>query len=299
MHQKMEIVTVPRPVPPPGWSLKVVVGTLLLSCASCGAPPAEYEPLPLVAVSPVVLDDTDEMRDYINAFPIDDYRQYEMDGVGRFFIDDPTDMIKQVVVAGDAWERHSLEVFDEQIESGTVVIEVGAHIGTHTIPIARRVGPWGRVYAFEPQRKIYRELHHNLALNGITNVVALRYAVGSGDTRIIEMNPATPGNEGGTGVGSGGDQAELRSLDSFEFEQVSLLKIDVERFENEVLDGAVDTIRRNRPAILIEILGGEDYETASAEILDRIHVTWRKLETLGYTVTPVFKHDYLALPNPS
>ena len=137
MHQKMETVTVTRPVPPPGWSLKVVVGTALLSCASCGAPPAEYEPLPLVAVSPVVLDDTDEMRDYINAFPVDDYRQYEMDGVGRFFIDDPTDMIKQVVVAGDAWERHSLEVFDEQIESGTVVIEVGAHIGTHTVPIAR------------------------------------------------------------------------------------------------------------------------------------------------------------------
>ena len=103
------------------------------------------------------------------------------------------------------------------------------------------------------------------------------------------MNPATPGNEGGTGVGSGGDQAELRSLDSFGFERVSLLKIDVERFESEVLDGAVDTIRRNRPAILIEIMGGEDYETASAEILERIHVTWRKLETLGYTVTPVFR----------
>ena len=151
---------------------------------------------------------------YLNAFPMSAYEQYEVSGVGRFFIDDAEDMIKQVIVAGYEWERHSVELFEELIEPGSVVVEVGAHIGTHTVPIARLVGPWGRVYAFEPQRKIYRELYHNLALNGVTNVVPLRYAIGSGETRIIEMNPATPGNEGGTGVGAGGDRAELRRLDS-------------------------------------------------------------------------------------
>ena len=91
-----------------------------------------------------------------------------------------------------------------------------------------------------------------------------------------------------------------RSLDSFEFEQVSLLKIDVERFENEVLDGAVDTIRRNRPrdppsrSWVVKTTRRRQPRSSIGS-----HVTWRKLETLGYTVTPVFKHDYLALPNPS
>jgi FkbM family methyltransferase len=286
-----------RRVPLPQWGLSLVVGTTVVFAGACGGPPTEYEPLPLVAVAPVLMDDAAEMLDYVNAFPLADYKQYEVADVGRFFIDNPTDMIKQVVVAGDAWERHSVELLEEHIKPGTEVIEVGAHIGTHTVLMARLAGPWGRVYAFEPQRKIYRELHHNLALNGITNVVTLRYALGSGETRIIEMNLATPGNEGGTGVGSGGDQAELRTLDSFGFEHVSLLKIDVEHYENEVLDGSIDTIRRNRPVIVIEMMGGEDYETASGEVLESIHVTWRKLETLGYTVTPVFKHDYLALPN--
>ena len=277
--------------------LIVGIGYGTFAARECGGPPEEYEPVPIVAVSPTVLDDAAEIRNYVNAFPITAYEQYEVRGVGHFFVDDTEDMIKQVIVAGYAWERHLVELLEEHIEPGTVVVEVGAHIGTHTVPIARLVGPWGRVYAFEPQRKIYRELHHNLALNGVTNAVILRYAVGSGDARIIEMNPATSGNEGGTGVGSGGDRAELRTLDSFGFERVSLIKVDVEGYENAVLDGAMDTIRRNRPAILIEIMGGEDYETASPEVRERIHVTWRKLERLGYTVTPVFKHDYIALPD--
>ena len=278
-------------------ALFVGVGCGTLTARACGGPPEEYEPLQIVAVSPRVLDDAAEIRDYINAFPITAYEQYEVRGVGRFFIDDAEDVIKRVIVAGDPWEKHLLELLEEHVEPGTVVLEVGAHIGTHTVPIARLAGPWGRVYAFEPQRKIYRELRHNLALNGILNVVALRYAVGSGNSRIIEMNLASPGNEGGTGVGSGGDRAELRTLDSFGFERVSLIKIDVERYENAVLDGAIDTIRRNRPVILLEIMGGQSYEVASPGVRENIAVTWSRLEKLGYTVTPIVGHDYIALPD--
>lgn len=265
--------------------------------AACAPPAAEYHPLPIIDGTPRVLDDLDEVRDYVNAFPQAEYEQHEVPGIGRFFVDDIGDLVKQVVKNGDAWEPHVIELMQEWVEPGTVVLEVGAHIGTHTVPLSRLVGPRGRVYSFEPQRKIFRELHHNLALNGINNVVALRFAVGSGPPRVIEMNPATAGNEAGTGVGAGGDQAELRTLDSFRFERVSLLKIDVEHFENEVLDGAVDTIRRNRPVIVLEILGGEDYETATPDVLERIHGTWRKLEALGYRVAPIRKHDYIALPD--
>ena len=70
----------------------------------------------------------------------------------------------------------------------------------------------------------------------------------------------------------------------------------MEHYENEVLAGAVETIRRNRPVILIEIMGGEYYERASPAVLERIHGTWDRLETLGYTVKPVAGHDYIALP---
>ena len=276
----------------------LLAAVMAAGCDRSGyGPPKAYEPLPMIASLPTVLVDTEELRDYINAFPISSYERHEVPDAGHFFIDDAEDVIKQVIVAGRQWEAHTIELCERHIKPGTVVLEVGAHIGSHTVPISRLVGPWGRVYAFEPQRKIYRELHHNLALNGVTNVVPLRYAIGSGEARVIEMNPPTPGNEGGTGVGASGDRAELRSLDSFRFERVSVLKIDVEGHENEVLAGASETIRQNRPVILIEIAGGHWYETAPPEILDQIHGTWKKIEAFDYTVTHVGANAYIGLPN--
>ena len=62
----------------------------------------------------------------------------------------------------------------------------------------------------------------------------------------------------------------------------------------------MDPLRRSAATarlIIIEILGGQNYETASPDVRERIHVTWGKLERLGYTVTPVINHDYLALPD--
>ena len=276
----------------------LLAAMMAVGCDRSGyGPPKAYEPLPMIASLPTVLADTEELRGYINAFPISSYERHEVPDAGQFFIDDTEDVIKRVIVAGRQWEAHVLELCERHIEPGTVVLEVGAHIGTHTVPLSRLVGPWGRVYAFEPQRKVYRELHHNLALNGVTNVVPLRYAIGSGEARIIEMNAPTPGNEGNTGVGSGGDRAELRNLDSFGFERVSVIKIDVEGYENEVLAGASETIRRNRPVIVTEIQGGHRYETAPPEILDRIHDTWKKIEAFGYTVTHVESNSYIGLPN--
>ena len=57
-------------------------------------------------------------------------------------------------------------------------------------------------------------------------------------------------------MGEGGDQAELRTIDSFGFRNVSLLKIDVESLEDQVLDGARETILESKPVILAEIQGG-------------------------------------------
>ncbi|MDE0054755.1 MAG: FkbM family methyltransferase [Gammaproteobacteria bacterium] len=242
-----------------------IVGLALPMAVGCSseAPPTTVdlpppcELLPIISTSPLVLNDSHETRDYLNAFPVSAYRKYGVPDAGHFFIDDVEDDIKRVIVAGIQWEAGNVEMLEKHVEPGSVVVEVGAHVGSHTLPIARMVGRCGRVYAFEPQRKLYRELHRNLALNGITNVVPLRYAIGAGEARIIEMDLPTPGNEGGTGIGTGGDEAELRNLDSFRFERVSVLKIDVEGYEDEVLDGAVDTIRRNRPVVLIEIMGGQ------------------------------------------
>ena len=264
---------------------------LLTACREVDAPPP-----PEVVTTPLVLHDAAELEAYLADFPADQYQVHEAPGVGRFYIDDPDERIKKVIVEGRRWEEHIIEVLEKYVRPGSVAIDVGAHIGTHTLTLSRLVGPSGRVYAFEPVMKTYRELRRNLALNGVTNVVPLRYAVGSGPASVIEMNPIHPGEEGGTSVGHGGDRVELRTLDSFGFEQVSLIKIDVEGFELPVLDGAEDTIRRNRPVLIVEIMGGYDYETAPPDARMQIDVTRWRIAGLGYTVQRVKKQDYLALP---
>jgi hypothetical protein len=126
--------------------------------------------------------------------------------------------------------------------------------------------------------------------------VPLRYALGR-TAGVIEMSPTVSGNEGSTAVGRGGDKAELRSIDSFAFSNVSFIKIDVEGYEDEVLEGARLTIARHRPVIMIEIQGGYPFiERAPPEIQTKVAATRALLAGMGYKVERIRGYDYLAVP---
>ena len=306
----------------PAWAEGVGGAAGVERVPACASPPC---------LDPLLLLDAAETEKHIKAFPFDDYEQHVVPRppwscplrgwvrcwsiwwrtphIGRFWIEPPfRDIIKLTLAVGRIWEPHIVRNLQAHVVPGTVALDVGAYIGTHALLMGRLAGQ-GRVYAFEPQRKIYRELRRNIELNGLANVTALRYAVGA-ETRIVEMNPSQadkiPG-ESGLSVGTGGERAELRPLDSFGFRNVSLIKIDVEGFEDEVLAGAERLIRESRPVILLEILGGKAYPGAPSRgrhppatplELERIHATWRRLEALGYSVSPVLDYDYIALPRP-
>ena len=301
---------------------------------ACTSPPC---------LDPLLLLDAAETERYVEAFPFADYERHVVPRppwscplkgwahclsiwwrtphIGHLWIEPPPrDPIKGTLAKGLVWEPHVVRNLQAHVVPGSVALDVGAYIGTHALLMGRLAGPQGRVYAFEPQRKAYRELRRNIELNELANVTALRYAVGA-DTRIVEMNPpreigvvekgrgfvGKALGEGGVAVGAGGDRAELRPLDSFGFRNVSLLKIDVEGFEDEVLAGAERLIRDSRPVILLEILGGGAYPGAptrgfhpptTPQDLECIHATCQRIEAFGYTVYPVLDYDYIALPRP-
>jgi FkbM family methyltransferase len=235
------------------------------------------------------------LEKYIEAFPKADY-QVVTSGGYRYYLDAiDNDAIKDILRARQPWEPHVQEQLRQLLRPGDVVLDVGAHVGTHTTLMADLVGKDGVVYAFEPQKKIFRELVHNLRLNGITNAVPLRFALGDRQG-VVEMNPSVAGNEGGTGVGRGGDTVELRTLDSFHFDRVDLVKIDVEGYEDFVLGGATETMSKHKPLLLLEIMGGSDYATATPEIRRRIEHTRGLLSALGYRAKQTWHHDYLAIP---
>lgn len=239
---------------------------------------------------------SDEIVSYIQNFCFKDYKIYSVDHWGSFYVDGLNDTIKNHIRYGWIWEPYIVSLIEKYAQSGTIMLDIGAHIGTHTVTMAHLAGPTGRVLAFEPQPKIFRELFYNMHLNGVNNVDFFWAGVGDheGD---IELSPFTMFNEGGTGLyGGTGKFVDLITIDSLNLENVSLIKMDVEGQEDQVLAGARETILRCKPVILIEIMGGYVFETAPMEIRERILHTMQIVENMGYSLERVHSHDYLALP---
>lgn len=165
----------------------------------------------------------------------------------------------------DAYVGRSLDLYGEYSEAeadillhlvgpGDVVVEAGANIGGHTVPLARRVGPQGMVMAFEPQRVLFQILCANLALNDLFNVQTVPAGLGEerGMLRVPLIDYAGEGNFGGVSLGEKGDPVQVLPLDDFGLLRLRMLKIDVEGMEAKVLAGARDTIARLRPLLYIE-----------------------------------------------
>jgi FkbM family methyltransferase len=250
--------------------------------------------IPQRLLVPFLLDDSEKMAHYLAAFPKKNYEIKTVPGVGKFYLDDRQDLIKNTLREGKVWEKYIVETLQKNIRPDSTVIDAGAHIGTHTLMMSKYAGLNGRIYAFEPQRKLFRELYYNLELNSVNNVIPLRFALGDRNA-VIEMYPAAEGNEGGTAVGTGGDKAELRTIDSFHFQNVSVIKIDVEGLEDAVINGARNTITSQKPHLIVEIQGGHNFDFADPVIRNKIVKTIRLLESMGYYVVRISAHDYLGV----
>nr|NGX37505.1 hypothetical protein [Chlamydiota bacterium] len=200
---------------------------------------------------------------------------------------------------GIYWESGIGEYVRKYTKPGTIAIDLGAHIGIHTLTMSKQVGPKGKVLAFEPQWKIFRELYHNVRLNNCSeNVILLPLAVGE-RKKLVEMSIADPLNEGGTAIGKGGNWVQMIPLDSLKLDNVSFIKMDVERYELNVLKGAKKTLLRNKPIIVFEILGEHDLETCVGDIRKQYDETIGFLVSLGYKVDLIFGNDFIAYPNDS
>lgn len=239
----------------------------------------------------------EKMIDLIRGFPADAYQLFSVPKNGFFYLDGIDDFIKNHLKKGETWEGNIQKLIHQYAKPGTTVLDVGAHIGTHTLTMAHAVGNSGQVFAFEPQPKIFRELFLNMAVNNLKNVSF--YWAGIGDREgIIELGPLNETNEGGSGLyGGTGQEVQLLTIDSLNLTNVSLIKIDVEGMEEQVLAGARETILANRPVILIEIMGGHDFGQTSRDARHQILHTIDKIEELGYKVTQLWRHDWIAIPS--
>jgi len=155
---------------------------------------------------------------------------------------------------------------------GVFGLDCGANIGVHTIEWAKAMTGWGEVLAFEAQERVFYALAGNIAINNCLNASARHAAVGAtcGTLNIPEPDYLVPSSfgslelrqrENNEFIGQKIDYSDallkpvdMVSIDSLKLRRVDLIKIDVEGMEMEVLDGAVATVARCRPVLLVEVI---------------------------------------------
>lgn len=150
--------------------------------------------------------------------------------------------------SGDFYESAILDYLARCHPAQRVIVDAGANIGNHALYFATFL-VHERIHAFEPIPANYALLFANLA--PFRTVTPWPLALSS--TRRTLRMADNPGNMGACLVSESGEiEVPAVTLDSLGFRGVTLLKLDVENHEADVLAGARETIARDHPLILIE-----------------------------------------------
>lgn len=137
---------------------------------------------------------------------------------------------------------------DHMIEQDDVIFECGGHHGCTAIVLSNWVGEGGKVITFEALPKNCDIIERNIQQNSLQNVTLVRKAIGAdrGKITIIDASNSRVAPSGQ------GIEIELTCLDEYEHLDPTFIKIDVEGYEVQVLQGA-KRILSKRPKLAIEI----------------------------------------------
>jgi len=174
---------------------------------------------------------------------------------GKFFYPAQDTYIGKCLEQYGEWEQRLVDFSRSVVPEGGVIVEVGANIGSHTVPLAHHIGPEGVLYAFEPQRLIFQMLCANLVCNEVFNVNAVHAAVGDQVSTIMvpEIEIGSEYNFGAVTVGGlEGKRVPVVKIDDLNLERCDYIKVDAEGFEPQTMLGAYETIKRHKPVIYLE-----------------------------------------------
>jgi FkbM family methyltransferase len=197
--------------------------------------------------------------------------------------------IGQSLIEYGEYCEHETQLLQQFINRPGTIVEVGANIGSQTVPLAKAAKAVGAdVMAIEPQPFVFQNLCANLALNALDNVTAWPFACAAdvGTVSFGRPDYRQPGNFGAVSVqtesvAGGIEVPSVRLDDLTQGRNVSLMKVDVEGFELQVLQGAQATLANSRPALYVE-----NDRVAHSQAL--IEYLWGQGYRLWWHISPYF-----------
>jgi FkbM family methyltransferase len=190
--------------------------------------------------------------------------------------------------SGTFYELGMLEDMRGRLAPGDLVLDVGAHIGTHSVYWAALCGC--RVIAFEPHPEAFAALCENLRRNDVSaQVDARRCAVGAEDGfAAIDEDAASLGRSRAVASRVSSALRMVRLDDLPELRAAAALKIDIEGGELDALRGALRLLRVSRPLVYCEVREQDPYEQVSDLLAAE---GYRLVASFNWTPTMLFAHE--------
>lgn len=179
---------------------------------------------------------------------------------------------------GVVWEPHVVQLIKEHCSRDKLSLDIGAHIGSHTINMAKYSK---KVYSFEPNDHVI----DNLILNtrNIDNVKVFKNAVGN-ENKMVAFNATSISSRSSVEKFIPTAYVRQIKLDAIKFnDRVGFIKIDIEGGEINAFKGMSNLINRDHPIIVYE-----DHTGETTRYLKNAH---------NYKIKKIHNHDYLAIWN--
>ena len=146
--------------------------------------------------------------------------------------------VNKSIRSGRIWEKKLIGLYKEYINKDSVVLDIGANLGCHTVPLSLLCK---KVYAFEAQVKLYKLLSETIEYNELDNVKLFNNIVSDGSKEELEFV--------NSGCGRGGITTYRPRLGGI----ITTEKcITIDSLGLKELAGAAETIKKLHPVIILE-----------------------------------------------
>jgi FkbM family methyltransferase len=210
------------------------------------------------------------------------------------------DIVANDIKNGNYFEPEVIEVAKSFIKKGTAVLDVGANYGQMSVVFSKIAGDEGKVYAFEAEPIIYNILLKTFDANGCKNVKVIPGAVHNkmGEKLVFpEPDFKRFDSYGSYGIdpnAKNGRKVESITIDSLQIsEPISFMKVDIQGSDLFALQGAKDTILKNKMPILFEF---------EQQLQDEFHTSFDDyvnfVKSINYRFEKIIMGiNYLIVPN--